>query len=434
MSAASAERVRAEQKLPFIVPYRLGRSVVPPAAVRRAGARISIRAGLACVAACCLLAPALAAYVLLYAAQVPSHLGFALPVHLASLPAGISTDISTGMPSGISSGMAVIQSRYLAAATEYAVAVELVLPRSPANLAAGSFVVELRLVDTGAGTTGTGTVLVEAARLAALTYWSPVTRAVRTWLRMPAYAIGWAREVETLRVPLLERVAFGRAGRSARGSTLPNALQLAVKSSAGAGPLQLYSARVDFSARLTGLRWVMYRHRLVSFAVLSVAFWYTAVLFALGTWLFLSLLRSAGGRHDAALARPRKGRPAATIDPAGLAPEKSEAADQAGSALLQPHHDTPPPYYPGGPNGGADSLEGRADGPRTFSAYSRPALPRQYVNTQTDKISDDEGEYDGQHDGMHGGQHDGQQGRAGGRSADATHGLDGAADVRRRGR
>lgn len=64
---------------------------------------------------------------------------------------------------------------------------------------------------------------------------------------MPLYVVGWRREAETLEIPMMEKLEFARGARN-----LPQSLRLEIQSD---GKLQIYSARVEFRARFTGLRY-----------------------------------------------------------------------------------------------------------------------------------------------------------------------------------
>lgn len=69
----------------------------------------------------------------------------------------------------------------------------------------------------------------------------------RRMARLPLYVVGWRREAETLEVPMMEKLEFARGARN-----LPQSLRLEIQSD---GKLQIYSARVEFRARFTGLRY-----------------------------------------------------------------------------------------------------------------------------------------------------------------------------------
>lgn len=133
----------------------------------------------------------------------------------------------------------------------YDVAVALDLPRSPANLDAGNFMVDLTLYSPQSGS-GLAAVLnssnpiSHSRRPAIMTYTSPLVDVARRTARLPFYVVGWRREAEKLEVPMLEKVEFARGARN-----LPESLRLEIQSG---GDLQIYSARVEFRARFTGLR------------------------------------------------------------------------------------------------------------------------------------------------------------------------------------
>lgn len=88
--------------------------------------------------------------------------------------------------------------------------------------------------------------IVQGRRPAILTYSSPLVDVAKTVARLPFYVIGWRREAETLEVPMIEKVEFPRGARN-----LPQSLRLEIQSE---GKMQVYSARVEFRARFTGLR------------------------------------------------------------------------------------------------------------------------------------------------------------------------------------
>lgn len=86
----------------------------------------------------------------------------------------------------------------------------------------------------------------QSRRPAILTYNSPLVDLARRLVRLPLYVVGWCREAETLEVPMMEKVEFARGGRN-----LPQSLRVEIQSD---GKMQIYSARVEFRARFTGLR------------------------------------------------------------------------------------------------------------------------------------------------------------------------------------
>ena len=143
----------------------------------------------------------------------------------------------------------------------YDVIVELELPRSPANLDAGNFMVEIALLADNErwrsngffGESSNAATVANATHPAILTYWSPPVDIVRTLLRLPTYALGWRREAEKLHVRIFEGLRFGSGiiSRYTEDVPLPDALILTLKSR---NALDVYKSTVTFSARLRGLR------------------------------------------------------------------------------------------------------------------------------------------------------------------------------------
>lgn len=93
-----------------------------------------------------------------------------------------------------------------------------------------------------------------------------------------------ASETLTLSIPMGELVQF----RGVRP------LSMLVDVQAGQ-TLQVYSSSVTLVARLTGIRWFMYNHRILSFAVCTASFW-LAEMVAMGlAWLVLGWVLSKHG-------------------------------------------------------------------------------------------------------------------------------------------
>jgi seipin len=135
----------------------------------------------------------------------------------------------------------------------YDVTVTLQLPRTPSNLAAGNFMLDLALFSrpsssilTGANTSTS--LITQSRRPAILTYASPIVDTAQKVSRMPLYLAGWQREAETLEVSMMESVEFARGWRN-----LPGSLRLEIQSTE---QMQVYSAVVKFRAKFAGLRLV----------------------------------------------------------------------------------------------------------------------------------------------------------------------------------
>lgn len=126
------------------------------------------------------------------------------------------------------------------------------LPRTPSNLAVGNFMIDLTLYAPETAsvlptTADSQNKISRSRRPAILTYTSPLVDVARRLVRLPLYVLGWRREAETLEVSMMEKVEFARGTRNR-----PQSLRLEIQSDR---KMQIYSARVEFRARFSGLRW-----------------------------------------------------------------------------------------------------------------------------------------------------------------------------------
>lgn len=132
----------------------------------------------------------------------------------------------------------------------YDVSVTLELPRTPSNLDTGNFMLDLTLFSSRPASSllpgPNNAPISQARRPAIMTYASPLVDVARRAARMPLYVVGWYRESETLEVPMMEQLEFAKGVQN-----LPQSLRLEVQSDL---KMQIYTARVEFRARLTGLR------------------------------------------------------------------------------------------------------------------------------------------------------------------------------------
>jgi len=172
----------------------------------------------------------------------------------------------------------------LASLQAYDVTVKLQLPRTPSNLAAGNFMLDLSLYprhsNTILGSNNSFSLLAQSRRPTILTYESPLVAETNKIVQMPWFVLGWRKEAETLEVPMMERVEFAKGWRN-----LPGSLRLEVQSEQ---KMQIYRATVNFVARFTGLRWIMYNHRVIAFLAFTSAFWTVSMLSMAIAWLVLS--------------------------------------------------------------------------------------------------------------------------------------------------
>ncbi|KXG48969.1 Survival protein SurE-like phosphatase/nucleotidase [Penicillium griseofulvum] len=166
----------------------------------------------------------------------------------------------------------------------YDVSVTLELPRTPSNLDTGNFMLDLTLFSSRPASSllpgPNNAPISQARRPAIMTYASPLVDTARRVARMPLYVVGWHRESETLEVPMMEQLEFAKGVQN-----LPQSLRLEIQSDS---KMQVYTAQVEFRARLTGLRWIMWRWKITSFVVFSTLFWSVSTLSAGLTWLVMT--------------------------------------------------------------------------------------------------------------------------------------------------
>jgi seipin len=201
----------------------------------------------------------------------------------------------------------------------YAVTVDLSIPRTPTNLDGGVFMVDVRLLGafsalaqppetlkqllgnmTSLGGEG-HTVLQHSRRPSMLRYRSRSLSFARDAVFAPLYLLGFKDlDSDNVKVKLWEAAVFSRGS-----SNVPTALRVEIAASgastgtADAGALvsvggvtvpasidaplarrqvQIYSASITFAAQFSGLRYVIYHYRVLSFILFSLAFYSTSII------------------------------------------------------------------------------------------------------------------------------------------------------------
>ncbi|KAJ5158452.1 Survival protein SurE-like phosphatase/nucleotidase [Penicillium coprophilum] len=196
---------------------------------------------------------------------------------------GLQREVHLQFGNGNPWGTANFDSEFVAF-QPYDVSVTLELPRTPSNLDTGNFMLDLTLFSSRPASSllpgPNNTPISQARRPAIMTFASPLVDVARRAARMPFYVVGWHRESETLEVPMMEQLEFSKGAQN-----LPQSLRLEIQSDL---KMQVYTARVEFRARLTGLRWLMWRWKITSFVVFSTLFWSVSMLSAGLTWLAMT--------------------------------------------------------------------------------------------------------------------------------------------------
>lgn len=123
--------------------------------------------------------------------------------------------------------------------------------------------------------------VVSSRRPAILEYASPFIHRVKTAATLPWHIFGFKSETEALDIMMMEDVQFSRGWNN-----MPKTVQLQLQADE---KMQVYKAIVRFHAKFTGLRWIMYNHRIFSFLAFTTVFWFTELLFTAIAILSISI-------------------------------------------------------------------------------------------------------------------------------------------------
>lgn len=272
-----------------------------------------------------LLCTATVAYIAFYNSYIPNR-GFRRPVYLQF------DSVLSGNEHAPSRPWATVDlGGELISGQPYDVAVVLHMPRSTRNKEAGNFMVDVKLlapllprVERPEET------LVHSRRPAILTYYSNAMENVHNAAGLPLHLLGVRKEDEVLVVPMMEGVSFDKGWRN-----IPTKARVELQSE---GTLQIYDARLDVKTRLQGLRWIMYNYRLVSFMVLTFAFWCTEMSVAVAIYAAMLYLRKGTEEEEKEIKRVEH------------TEVKTEERGTPGSSDVQRFSDTERFYpSPGGP-------------------------------------------------------------------------------------
>ncbi|KAH8176856.1 adipose-regulatory protein [Sarocladium implicatum] len=219
-------------------------------------------------------------------------------------------------------GVASLASPAMKPAQEYDISVTLSLPRSPPNLDRGNFMITLYLLDTEISpqlvvdaskfalssesaaerdwdaTNFLRMVLFHARRPALIPFVDPVVAMAKRVLFVGWYIL-WPENAQTctLTVPLAERVggAFAKA---------PRAAYIEVE---GGQTIQIYDLFLTMTAQLSGLRYVMFHYRLLTYSIFTFLFWVSEVFFMGGAYLVFSSTSSSSAHRQKQIDAQRRG-------------------------------------------------------------------------------------------------------------------------------
>jgi hypothetical protein len=268
------------------------------------------------------------AYILIYNTYLPDQIT-TLPIHL---------HYGRGP-----NPWAVVPVRNMKEYQAYDISLTLELPASPSNLDRGNFMVGIWLLDKDGTGIGTGTrdekvaekvadvmgvdeyehalwtiptilpepnpaevlasraVLHAASRPALAPYTDPLVSLANRLLFLPGSVIFPRPSTVSLTIPLIERLSFPNTRPISipghemppRSGPKPVPSSLFLEIQAGQS-LRVSSAQVTITAQLSGIRWLMYHHRLASFFLGSSAFWGCEVVFMTVAYTLLSVFVFSG--------------------------------------------------------------------------------------------------------------------------------------------
>ena len=258
-----------------------------------------------------LIAISTTAYTLFYYSYVP-QLGLEETLHLqygdAPYPHATTTLASTALSSQ----------------QPYDISLELHLPRTPNNLAAGNFMLDLSLLSRPSSTTSapvltvilpnSSSTLAHSRRPAILPYQSPLLSVTHNIVALPWHTLGLKDlDADILSVPMFELMSFSRGWRN-----VPGAVKFELQSD---HTLQVYSAKIVFTARFEGLRYILYNYRILSFLIFTSCFYMVSLTSTSIAWLIISSFLSSD-----------------TIQPKNEPDEQKKIKEEEGDAQLSNGH------------------------------------------------------------------------------------------------
>lgn len=198
-------------------------------------------------------------------------------------------------------GVVSLAETHFAAYQDYDISLTLHLPRSPANIDRGNFMLALHLLDDApvASTSTANDVLLPApthilegrnilhtsTRPAIVPYTDPLVSLASRLLFLAYHIFVPASETVTLTVPLAEKLEFCPVDMH------PTSLVVDVQAGQ---TLQVYRATVTITAQLSGLRWFMHTWWMTSFLLFTVSFYLCEVFFFAVSFLVLRFLVFGG--------------------------------------------------------------------------------------------------------------------------------------------
>lgn len=289
----------------------------------------------------------------------------------------------------------------------YDISIVLHMPRTPANLAAGNFMLDLALhgkIDTiEASVLKTlridnqipSSAFHHSRRPAMLPYSSSVTDLASTLLHLPLHLVSFHdADSVTLTIPMFEELEFARGK-----DNIPTYIELEIQSQIDPSlppptastssfrpslQLQVYSAKIVFQVRFHGLRYLVYNYRVLAFVIFTGLFYTTSISTLAVAWALIATVLLPAARDDRKSSLTKSERKDTTTTKI-----KQENTDNNTS---DPLRTTASDYTTttGGGDGGRKEYKPHdysdRDAPTTFPSLGRNAKPLEYT-PQTSELS-----------------------------------------------
>ncbi|EQL04205.1 tubulin-tyrosine ligase [Ophiocordyceps sinensis CO18] len=249
-----------------------------------------------------------------------------VPDHLVTIPVHLQYG-SGPHPYGLSS---LTRPPMMKTQQEYDVSVVISMPRSPANVERGNFMVALHLLASEASAEleadahvfanvhdqfGAHQVVFSSRRPALVPYMDPMVSVAKRLVLLLYHLLFPSSQVCKMTVILAERLAFPKA------SLLPASAYVEIEAGQD---IQIYGAALTMTAQLRGLRWLMFYYRLPTYMAFTVVFWACEVMFMGLAW---AVWIAATGVRGATDPRARKGRRALGGNQVDDEGSKNESSD-----------------------------------------------------------------------------------------------------------
>lgn len=170
------------------------------------------------------------------------------------------------------------------------------MPRTPNNLAAGNFMLDLALLGSPTATPqlpaslssllpniSSFSIQHHSRRPAILPYESPILSLSHSLLHLPWHVLRFQDlDASTLVVPMFELLSFPRGSRN-----VPTHIRFEVQSDS---ILQIYDAKIVFRARFQGIRYLIYNYRILAFLFFTTIFYSISLLTMAVAWTLIPAL------------------------------------------------------------------------------------------------------------------------------------------------